>query len=135
MAKRLIVNPEKCTGCNSCMLECSFVHEGYFSLAKSRIQIDRDETKAEFNPRVCIQCSKAFCVESCPTNAISQDPIQKVIQYNADKCIHCHLCEAACPFGGIRFDNDTGYLQVCDLCGGHPACVDVCRLPQAIKYE
>lgn len=132
---KLIVDPEKCTGCNSCMLACSFAHEGYFSFSKSRIQIKKDEEKAVSDPRVCAQCEEVYCIEICPVGALSQDETTGVIKWDGERCTHCHLCEAACPYGGITFDGETDNLLICDLCGGDPACVKVCKLPQAIRYE
>lgn len=131
---RIIVDPEKCTGCNSCMLACSFAHDGYFSLARSRIQIDRNEERAIYNPRVCTQCPRPYCIEVCPVSALSTDETTGAIRWDGARCIHCHLCEAACPYGGIHFDKGDELL-VCDLCGGNPACVQACHFPGAIKYE
>lgn len=131
---KLIVDPERCTGCNSCILACSFAHEGYFSLSEARIQIDKNEGNAQFDPRVCIQCDDIYCVKICPTDALSRDENLGIIKWNGQRCIHCHLCEKVCPYGGIHFNSDDKLL-VCDLCGGDPECIKVCKFPEAIKYE
>jgi anaerobic carbon-monoxide dehydrogenase iron sulfur subunit len=132
---RLVIKPDKCTGCNSCMLACSFAHEGYFSFSKSRIQIKKNEEIAVSNPKVCTQCPNPICTEVCPVAALSQNTTTGLIRWNGGRCIHCHLCEAACPYGGIIFERQTDDLLVCDLCGGDPACVKACELPGAIRYE
>jgi len=131
---KLIIDPEKCTGCNSCVLACSFAHEGYFSFSKSRIQIKKDEERAVSDPKVCVQCEEIYCIEVCPVDALSRDRTMGVIKWDRERCIHCHLCEAACPYGGIHFDK-ADELLICDLCGGDPACVRVCKFPGAIRYE
>lgn len=131
---KLIIESERCTGCNSCMLVCSFTHEGYCSLARSRIWIAKDEERAVSEPQVCIQCEEIHCIEVCPVEALSQDEIRGVLKWDGERCTHCHLCAEACPYGGIQFDR-MDELLICDLCRGDPACVKVCRLPGAIKYE
>jgi len=47
-----------------------------------------------------------------------------------DLCNGCGLCAEACPFNKkgtvIKFDPKRKVYFKCDLCGGKPACVDVC---------
>lgn len=131
---KLVVDSERCTGCSSCMLACSFVHEESCSLSRSRIRIERDEERAISEPRVCVQCEELYCIEVCPVKALARDEATEAIKWDGERCVHCHLCGEACPYGGIQFiDGDE--LLVCDLCRGDPVCVKVCKLPGAIKYE
>jgi Fe-S-cluster-containing hydrogenase component 2 len=131
---KLFIMSERCTGCNSCSLACSFVHEGYCSLVRSRILIDRDEERAIYKPRVCIQCEEVPCIEACPAGALAQDESTGAIKWDGERCVHCHLCEEACPYGGIHFvEGDK--LLICDLCGGDPLCAKICKFPGAISYE
>lgn len=132
--KRLVVNPEACTGCESCVLECSFQHEHAFGLDDSRIQVERREVSASFRPRVCVQCDARHCIAACPVGALSIDPDTGAIRANGDLCTGCGLCEQACPFGGIRLVQGVKPPIVCDLCGGEPKCVATCRKAQAISF-
>jgi len=132
--KRLRLVPEQCTGCESCVLSCSFEHGGVFSLEHSRIRIERNEERADFRPRVCIQCDERFCVAACPVGALSVDRLLGVIRCDAAVCIGCRKCETACPYGGAQFPAGEDRPIFCDLCGGHPACVDTCRLPRAVSF-
>jgi len=131
----LIVNPEVCTGCNSCVLTCSFTREGYFSFSKSRIQIEKNEERAISIPKVCIQCKDAPCIQACPQKALSKDKDTGAIIVDKDKCTGCKKCVKACPYGGIVFDEEDSIPLICDLCGGKPSCIEVCRFPQAIKFK
>jgi len=132
--KSLRVIFEQCTGCESCVLSCTFEHEGLFDLVSSRIRIDRDEEQAEFRPRVCIQCDERFCVAVCPTGALTVDRALGIIRVDATACIGCRACGEACPYGGVQFIPGRGTPLICDLCGGDPVCVKTCQKPQALQF-
>ena len=133
--KRLVIDRERCTGCESCVLTCSFVHEDLFALDWSRIQIERDEAEGRFEQKVCVQCKGRFCVSSCPVGALSIDPELGSISLNRTLCTSCRACERACPYSGVHFVDEHPYPLICDLCGGQPACVETCKMPEAIRYE
>ncbi len=134
MSGCLIVDADKCTGCGSCVLACSLAKEGSFSLSLSRIRIFRNEEVAEFVPKVCVQCQDAPCIAACPVDALSRNADTGAINLDRDACIGCRQCVAACPYGGVQFDPIRNIPLICDLCGGSPACVEACQLPQAIRY-
>lgn len=52
--------------------------------------------------------------------------------YDRSRCIGCHSCAMACPFGIPQFDPVDGKLVKCDGChvrlenGLQPACVRAC---------
>ena len=135
MGKQLIIAAERCTGCNSCMLTCSFAHDDYFSLVRSRIQVKKNTERAISTPKVCIQCDEAPCIASCSEGALSRDEILGTIRIDGEKCTGCKKCISACPYGGIFFDEENLVPLICDLCGGNPACIDFCKFPQALRYE
>ncbi len=132
MAVRLVVSAERCTGCNSCVLACSFTHTNEFMHEKSRIQTVRDAEHADVHPRVCVQCREAPCLAACPTLALSRKPKTGAIALDPDLCTGCKLCEAACPYNGIHWDVVSKRPLICDLCGGAPECVLVCQFPKAL---
>ena len=43
------------------------------------------------------------------------------------------MCTIACPFGTVNYNQDTGKVIKCDLCGGDPQCAAVCPT-DAIVY-
>src|ERR671937_2526862 len=87
---------------------------------------------------VCKHCKQASCMEVCPTNAIIRtefdtDYIQQ------DVCNGCRDCIAACPYGVIGFNSNTGTAQKCTFCYDRlqndlkPACATACPT-QSIKF-
>jgi len=138
MAKKLIrVDSDLCTGCESCVLSCSFEKEGLYSFPLARIHIEQDEEEAEFTPRLCQldKCGGQPCIDVCPTDALTLNKELLYVEWHPDRCIHCHLCKEACPFDAISFKEDSDELLVCDRCGGDPECVKACQVPGALRYE
>ena len=133
MAKALVVNPEKCIGCKSCVLACSFAKEQEYSLDGARLGVVWIRPLGLYVTVVCQQCEEPLCQEVCPQGAIHtrEDGVKVVDQ---DRCIGCRACLAACPFGAPLFHSATGKMVKCDLCDGNPACVEVCP-EQAITFE
>jgi len=135
MGKRLVVDRRQCTGCDSCVLTCSFAHEGFFDLEKTRIWVRKNAERAECAPKVCTQCEEAPCIASCPVDALSRNDKTGEIRLDREMCNGCQGCIPACPHSGIGFDDGCRVPLICDLCGGDPACVKFCEFPLAIRFE
>ena len=131
MSKALVINVNKCTGCELCIDVCLGTKTGDCSEKDSRIRVLRDEPTAVFIPIVCAQCQEHPCSEACPEEAIQYDSILSIYTVDHEKCTACGLCEDVCPYRGIFMDGD--FALKCDLCKGNPACVQVCN-PQALKW-
>jgi len=119
------VNPELCTGCRLCEMECSFEHEVRFGTYLSRIHVDKMEHMGIDYPVVCQMCANAPCVTACPNQALSKST-RGTIVLDESKCTTCGACVEACPFGAMNLHPVTGLPISCDLCGGDPKCVKVC---------
>lgn len=64
----LFFDTKKCTGCSSCMLACSLVHEGRSNLSQSRIQILDDPLgcyPTDIEMAGCKQCLAPQCISVC----------------------------------------------------------------------
>ena len=125
MSKLLVVNPEKCAGCRTCELMCSFEHNKKFNPRLSAVTVIDYEAAQTSVPVMCMQCDEACCLKVCPVGAISRDP-DGVVAMNPDKCIVCKMCVSACPLGNISYSPTAGKVFKCDLCGGDPKCVKFC---------
>ena len=132
---RLVIDSDRCTGCNSCVLSCTFVHSSRFSYDGSRVMIVREPAKSASSVRVCVQCDDAPCISSCPVDALTREQGSMRIVLDRDRCVGCGKCVGACPFGGVTFDQEASLPLICDLCDGDPACVEACAFPRAIRYE
>lgn len=134
MEKILVIYPEKCIGCSSCELACSFQHTGEFRPTKSRISAIRWPKAGVSVPLTCLQCEDPSCMKVCMVGAITKDKETGLVSINQEKCIGCRLCTAACPFGNINYDPEEAIVFKCDLCDGEPQCVEFCP-NNAIEYR
>ena len=132
MSKLLMVNPEKCAGCRTCELMCSFERIKSFNPRLSAVTVLDYEAALTSVPVMCMQCDEACCLKVCPVGAISRDA-EGVIVTCADKCIVCKMCVSACPLGNMSYSPTARKVFKCDLCGGDPKCVKYCS-PGAIQY-
>ncbi len=133
MLKSLHIDAGKCTGCRQCEMACSYVNEGSFNPAKSRIKVFEFHAEGRFVPYTCTQCSDAWCAQACPVDAISLDTATGAQVVSNDLCVGCKVCTIACPFGTVNYAQSTGKVIKCDLCGGDPACATACPT-DAITY-
>lgn len=144
----LVLDSALCTGCRTCMIVCStYNNDGEGSMELARLTVPRHpfhstwETARPVNyePRPCLQCADAPCVNVCPVGAIQTDHKSgtnaRVIDQNA--CIGCKRCIEACEsvyeLPRIQFDVARNKAIKCHLCDGNPQCVSWCP-NHAINY-
>ncbi len=125
MAKMLTVVPELCSGCGICELICAITHFGANNPKKSAVRVLVTYPHPVMRlPVVCGQCKVPICADACPVGAIRR--IDGVVRLSHDDCISCMKCVEACPFGAMFAHTDVPHPIKCDLCDGHPQCVDKC---------
>jgi len=110
----------------ACVTFCSQTKTGISSKSLSRIIIYPGIFDGKHKATICMQCSKAKCVEACPTKAISLSADGNYWEIKYDLCDGCGLCVESCPFNAMRYNLGDGMPFKCDLCGGDPECVKVC---------
>jgi carbon-monoxide dehydrogenase iron sulfur subunit len=128
----LLITPERCTGCGSCELACSFKHEGEFRPTASRVSVLRFEAGIAV-PLTCLQCDEPYCMAVCKTGAIFKDTDSGLVPVDSNKCIGCRMCVMACPFGNINYSIAAKQAVKCDYCDGEPECALWCS-QKAIEY-
>lgn len=133
--KILSLDLDKCGGCRTCELICSWSHDkGTIRPAVSRVHVFKEEALGVNIPMFCQQCEKAACMGACPVNAIYREMSTGAVLINADICVSCKACMIVCPYGAIGFDSDKKLMFKCDLCQGDPQCVKWCPR-EALRYE
>jgi carbon-monoxide dehydrogenase iron sulfur subunit len=152
--KEVIIHPERCVGCMQCMVACAVAHSKTECLATAVQESPRPRSRIHVGvglylegfPNRCRHCDPAPCMMACLPGAIYQDRERDAILINSDRCINCASCAMACPFGVIRYHEDSlgppgKVIAVkCDNCLKRqdqeliPACVEVCKCG-ALTFE
>jgi carbon-monoxide dehydrogenase iron sulfur subunit len=152
--KEVVVHPERCTGCMQCMVACATAHsksKNLFAailerpLPKPRIHVGAGLYREGF-PNRCRHCDPAPCMMACLPGAIYRNEKWQTVLIDPDRCINCASCAMACPFGVIRYHEDSLAIPdkviavKCDNCVDRqaeeliPACVEVCKC-EALTFE
>ena len=124
--RRLLVTPSRCTGCRTCEIACAFSHPVDGEPGRSTIRALPAGKPETGTPVVCLQCDSAACVAVCPARALWRDMKTGAVIVKRDRCISCHTCVYACPFGNISVEHGSARITKCDLCGGNPRCAQFC---------
>jgi carbon-monoxide dehydrogenase iron sulfur subunit len=124
--KPITVRAQVCSGCRSCETACVFRREGLIGTSASRIRIVKDEAEGADLPRLCRLCADPACIPACPNGALERDRERGTVRLDEALCQACGECLTACPFGSLFQDPRDGTPLICDLCGGDPACVEIC---------
>ncbi len=126
MPNILMIHPDKCTGCRTCELACSFTKEGRFRPRATRVHVYSWEREGASVPMMCQHCDDAPCATVCTTGAMHRNRASGLVEWDAKRCIRCRMCVQACPFGNAVYDGVTGGILKCDSCNGQPECVRFC---------
>ncbi len=85
-----------------------------------------------------MHCGEPACAKVCPAGAITKRGEDGIVVVDKEKCIGCHYCFFACPFGVPQY-TDEG-MDKCDCCIGNgvepgdmPHCVATCPT-QALQF-
>ena len=148
MRKVIFIDIEKCMGCKSCEFACAVEHsktKDMYAIIRagekpgSRITVESYGRKAI--PVNCNHCEEAACLLACPTGAIYRKEEGGPVLVDHTRCIGCHMCVQACPFGVITVRADGKGVLKCDLCierlaeGREPACIAACPTHALVFLE
>jgi Fe-S-cluster-containing dehydrogenase component len=147
----ILADPTRCVGCQRCELACTEFNDGRAQPSLARIKIARALNFGLEGPTggshmqgiwgnglvvqgVCRQCPHPVpCATACPQDAITADPDTGARVVDPNACVGCRLCQQACPWGMISFDEDRQQASKCFLCHGKPKCVEACPAA-ALRY-
>lgn len=101
-------------------------------------EADRGDLRWLMMSDVCKHCTRAGCLDVCPTGALFRTEFGTVV-VQEDICNGCGYCIPACPFGVIDQRRGDGRAWKCTLCydrisaGRIPACAQACPT-ESIQY-
>ncbi len=143
--KGFFFDQTRCTGCRTCSVACSDLHNLPVGMVLRRVvEYEGGQWKknsdgtwnqnvfAYYTSVACNQCSDPACVKVCPTKAHFKRAEDGLVVIDPAKCIGCGMCAAACPYGVPQLDTNTRKMRKCDGCvertskGGMPVCVESC---------
>ncbi len=137
MRNCLVVDLDRCTGCDSCIVACK--HENGVALGVYWNHVipmgpygTYPDIEQYWLPTQCQQCVNAPCIEVCPTGASQRNAVTGAVIVDKDQCIGCQNCMTACPYGARTYVEAENIVEKCTLCsqrteqGEDPACVHNC---------
>jgi len=133
---RMIIDLNRCTGCQSCVIACKAQNDTAPQQFNTRIGIEESQdahgARIAFTPVQCNQCEAPPCVPACPQDATFKLP-DGIVVTDWNRCNGNLSCVGACPFEARYPDPRHGNKSdKCDFClhrlvkGLNPACVDAC---------
>lgn len=113
----MVIDLHRCVGCAACDIACksenNVPHEFHWSNHILETTGTFPNVRYRYIPTLCNHCENAPCVYSCPTTAMYKSP-DGLTLHDADKCIGCRLCQLACPYGVIYFNDQAPFAQFAD---------------------
>jgi Fe-S-cluster-containing dehydrogenase component len=150
----ILIDAAQCIGCKLCVTACQEannlpIDNKVASLSPFALTfVDFKNVTTDVQTPVvkpikmqCMHCQDPACVSVCPVGALYKRE-NGAVAYDADKCIGCRYCMAACPFGIPRYDwnspnpkiNKCAQNCMADGKRTTPACVQVCPV-KALHYD
>lgn len=133
---RFHVDMRTCIGCKCCVVACNEQNGNPPAINWRRVA----EIEGGWYPRTtraylsmgCNHCLEPTCLQGCPVDAYTKDPVTGIVLHSADACIGCQYCTWTCSYGVPQYNPERGVVGKCDMCharlgaGQAPACVSAC---------
>ena len=150
-ADAMVVDLDRCTGCDDCVKACGTTHGG-----DPRFELSGPSHGRWMFAQACMQCVDPVCMIGCPTGAITRDTAStgNVVTIDEQTCVGCKTCAAACPYDNIDMAavvgadgqpwldpaDDSPIIKAtkCDSCIGAvdgPACVAACPHDALVRLD
>lgn len=135
MKQATLIDLDACIGCDACVTACRAEHGTPPGVSRISLRVLEDgvfpDVHRSFMVNRCQQCGSAPCTTICPTGALARRS-DGVVTLDADTCLSCRACLAACPYDALFIHPTTGLADKCDSCahrldqGIEPACAVAC---------
>lgn len=110
----MVIDIDRCTGCNACAVACKVENNLPVDIWWNRILTMGGESmdtpkgrfpnlEMSFLPVACQHCDNPPCVKACPVKATYKNEDGLVVQ-DYDTCIGCRYCMVACPYNARVFN-------------------------------
>lgn len=121
MRNCLVVDLDRCTGCDTCVVSCKYENGLDLVVCWNRVGVvgptgDFPDVEQYYLPVQCQQCENPQCVKVCPTGASYRDEKTGVVLIDKSKCIGCQYCMMACPYDVRIYREDAHVVEKCTLC-------------------
>jgi Fe-S-cluster-containing dehydrogenase component len=143
MSGGFLLDLNKCTGCQACLLACR-IENGMDEACDWRSVLTFNERRIPGLPvyhlsLACHHCGDPPCMNQCPALAYARDEATGAVVLRPELCIGCKYCSWTCPFDAPRYRAGAGVMSKCTFCrhrlveGLAPACVSQCPTG-ALRY-
>ena len=131
----MVIDQRRCIGCHSCSVACRVWNEVpediiYNPVLSTGVEGEWPNVHRNWLPTLCMHCEKPACEKVCPAGAISKREQDGIVTVDKDKCIGCHYCFFACPFGVPEY-TEAG-MDKCDACLGNGVKIDEGEKPHCV---
>ncbi|MFH1176469.1 MAG: 4Fe-4S dicluster domain-containing protein [Acidobacteriota bacterium] len=137
MRYAMMIELDKCIGCQACVTSCKERWDSGPGAARDWVMTfthgsrEAGDLSVTFYPGLCNHCDDHPCTADCPTRATYLNQ-QGIVVVDPDVCIGCGNCIPQCPYGARHADPQKGIVEKCNFCapyvarGEAPACVATC---------
>jgi len=144
MASQFTFDPNRCTGCEACVVACWMENRERQSRPWRAVHtfnaFGHPDLPVFHLSLACHHCESPACLENCPAAAYTKDPVTGAVTLHTDRCMGCRYCTWACPHDAPKFNDQAGTIEKCTFCperaaqGLEPACVARCPV-EALGIE
>ena len=110
----MVIDLQKCVGCGACALACKTenntqLRQDNQSFNWADFRHEETGTFPDVNytarPVLCNHCTKAKCVEVCPTTPKAMfKTADGITMHNQERCIGCRQCQDECPYSDVEVE-------------------------------